>query len=404
MPKLLFVGPYPPPFGGIASHLKDLLPKLQTAGHKIISLTWSPSERVDRDNGMKNIYSSPNAFFLKHILRVLYNSILCYRYMNKMSLREILRTVNKALIIKKIYQDESISTIFIYDNQNGHVIPILRKRFGFDGTLLFMIFGDYYLHPEEYKERSEYVIDALQGSNYLLASSQHCADSISNVLGYDMLVKVIYVGVDEQIYSPQVSGAYLRSELSIPRSATVILFLGRLVKEMGLDFLLENIHDILDIDESIYVIIAGAKGNLGELVSEVAIKNDRVKYCPDIAFEQKAQFYRASDILMAPSMENHACMGVSIKEAMSCEIPVIASTSGGIPEAVEDGINGYLIPIESGKLVKNVFLARVTRLVQDRELRINMGHKGRDKVLKIFTNKRTVEKYLLLLKQIFQAN
>jgi glycosyltransferase involved in cell wall biosynthesis len=403
MSKLLFVGPYPPPYGGIASHLKDLLPRLQTAGYEIISLTWSPSERADRDNGMKNIYTSPNAFFLKHILRILYNSILCYKYMHKMSLREILRIVNKALIIKKIYQDESISTIFIYDNQNGYVIPILRKRLGFDGTISFMIFGDYYLHPEEYRDNSDYVIESLQGSDYLLASSQHCANSISNVLGYDLPVRVIYVGVDEQIYSPKVSGDLLRSELSIPQSGTVILFLGRLVKEMGLDFLLENIQDILDIDERVYVIIAGAKGNLGELVLDVAKKNDRVKYCPDIAFEQKAQFYRASDILMAPSMENHACMGVSIKEAMSCEIPVIASTSGGIPEAVEDGINGYLIPIESGKLVKNEFYARITRLVQDKELRINMGHEGRDKVLQVFTNKKTVEKYLLLLKQIFQS-
>ena len=404
MSKLLFVGPYPPPYGGIASHLKDLLPELQVAGYEIISLTWSTGERCHQNNGMKNIYTSPNTFFLKHILRVLYNSILCYSYMHKMSLREILRTINKALIIKKIYTDQKISTIFIYDNQNGHVIPILRKRFGFDGTLSFMIFGDYYLHPDEYRENSDYVFKALRGSDYLLASSQHCANSIYNVLDYDMLVKVIYVGVDEQVYSPKVSGDSLRFELSIPQSATVILFLGRLVKEMGLDFVLENIHDILDIDDSIYVIIAGAKGNLGELVSDVAIKNDRVKYCPDVAFERKAEFYRASDILMAPSMENHACMGVSIKEALSCEIPVIASTSGGIPEAVEDGINGYLIPIESGKLVKNVFLARVTRLVQDRELRENMGHNGRDKVLRKFTNKKTVEKYLLLLKQMFLAN
>ena len=51
-------------------------------------------------------------------------------------------------------------------------------------------------------------------------------------------------------------------------------------------------------------------------------------------------------------------MGVSIKEAMACGKPMIASASGGIPEAVEDGVNGFVIPFSEGKLNERIFLEK----------------------------------------------
>jgi glycosyltransferase involved in cell wall biosynthesis len=93
-------------------------------------------------------------------------------------------------------------------------------------------------------------------------------------------------------------------------------------------------------------------------------------------------------------------MGVSIKEAMACGKPVIASTSGGIPEAVEDGINGYLIPIENGRMKDNVFLDRARNLYNESSLRKKMGDKGREIVIEKFTNEKTVKRYLDIIAEL----
>ena len=51
-------------------------------------------------------------------------------------------------------------------------------------------------------------------------------------------------------------------------------------------------------------------------------------YFENIPFDKKIEFYNNCDVLIAPTIQKQACMGVSIKEAMSFEKPVIASDSG----------------------------------------------------------------------------
>ena len=399
MKKILFVGPYPPPFGGIASHLKDLLPELVKHGHEVISLTWSQKNTINHNNGFKNLYSSPKIFFYKNMLYVFINFIRCLLYKKNASTFALLKAVNNAYLINKVCKKEDISSVFIYDNENGMVIPILKNHFKLSCPIAFMIFGDFYLRPKFYNSQSDYFYDVLNQSDYILSSSQYCADSIPKVLGFnDLKGKVIYVGVDHNTYSPKISDNEIRSELKIPSNAIVLLFLGRMVKEMGLDFIMKNIEDILNINKNLYLIIAGAEGDLSQQAKQFANNNVRLKYCPNVPFEKKPKYYSASDVIIAPSMEKHACMGVTIKEAMACAKPVIASTSGGIPEAIEDGINGYLIPIKSGNLDIEIFLRKTKYLLENPSLREKMGEIGRDNVLERFTNKKTTKKYINLLK------
>ncbi len=403
MKKILFIGPYPPPFGGIASHLRDLLPQLVKHNHKVLSLTWSENNRINHNDGFKNLYSSPKIFFYKNMLHVFIHFIQCLLYKKDANIYALFKAVNNACLINKVCEKEEISSIFIYDNENGMVIPILKKHFKLGCPIAFMIFGDFYLRPNFYNSQSNYFHDVLSQSDYILSSSQYCADSIPKVLGNnDLKGKVIYVGVDQNTYSPEISGNEIRSELDIPSNAIVLLFLGRMVKEMGLDFILKNIEEILNIDKNLYLIIAGAEGDLSQQAKQFANHNVRLKYCPNVPFEKKSEYYSASDVIIAPSMEKHACMGVTIKEAMSCAKPVIASTSGGIPEAIEDGANGYLIPIKSGNLDVEIFLRKTKYLLDNPILRKQMGETGRTKVLETFTNEKTTQKYLNLLNIMLQ--
>ena len=89
-------------------------------------------------------------------------------------------------------------------------------------------------------------------------------------------------------------------------------------------------------------------------------------------------------------------MGVSIKEAMACKIPVVASNSGGIPEAIIDGENGFIIGAKNGVLNETLFVDALKRLYKDESLSMKMGAKGYQIFNEKFTNKITLFNYLSL--------
>jgi glycosyltransferase involved in cell wall biosynthesis len=57
-----------------------------------------------------------------------------------------------------------------------------------------------------------------------------------------------------------------------------------------------------------------------------------------------ARYYASMDVLVHPSLAE--AMGIAIVEALDCGIPVIAARTGGIPEVVQDGVNGLLVSVK----------------------------------------------------------
>jgi glycosyltransferase involved in cell wall biosynthesis len=401
MKRILFIGPYPPPFGGIASHLHELLPELVKNGYEINCLDRSPKTEKITTSGITVIRINLRDYLKKHIFQIIH-SYLKFTYINKtIKWAEALRNINFAHAIIKIVRARKIEAIFIYE-ENAMVIPILRKKLGKSTPIGLMIFGEYYSKQNDYVKIKEYMHKVFNNSDVILSSSRFCGNSIKNIFGFEFPVKVVYVGVNEMVYNPLNDGSKIRTELGIPQNAIVFLFLGRMMSEMGLDFLLNVSERLLSLNKDVYLIIAGAKDDLSFLAKDLSEREHRVKYCLNIPIDKKPHFYSACDIFLAPSKEDHACMGVSIKEAMFCAKPVIASTSGGIPEAIEDDVNGYLIPFLNGELDEKKFLHVAKSLVDNPPLRKNMGNKGREKALHLFTNRQTTNHYLEIIKILKQ--
>lgn len=74
-------------------------------------------------------------------------------------------------------------------------------------------------------------------------------------------------------------------------------------------------------------------------------------------------------------------------EAMAMAKPVVASRVGGIPEAVEDGVTGVLVPPGNSRELAGALL----RLLKDPALRDTMGQAGRKRVETLFSLERTIE-------------
>jgi starch synthase len=102
-------------------------------------------------------------------------------------------------------------------------------------------------------------------------------------------------------------------------------------------------------------------------------------------------------------------MGIVNLEAMACETAVVATATGGIPEVVEDGVTGLLVPIEQAPdgtpLHPDSFVAElaaaITRILEDPDRAAEMGRAGRRRAVEHFSwasiAERTVEVYRSVL-------
>lgn len=94
------------------------------------------------------------------------------------------------------------------------------------------------------------------------------------------------------------------------------------------------------------------------------------------------------DVIVCSSHEEP--FGLCLIEGMASEKPIVATSVGGIPEVVDDGVTGILVKPHS----PNELAEAVQSLLQDRELRDAMGRAGRDRVLRFFTPESHVARML----------
>ncbi len=100
-----------------------------------------------------------------------------------------------------------------------------------------------------------------------------------------------------------------------------------------------------------------------------------------------------SDLFLLPSEDES--FGLAALEAMSCEVPVVASNVGGLRELISHGVDGYLVKIGETKELAECSL----KILQNEKLHRKFGRKAREKVLKKYTPEKIVPKYLRLYEE-----
>ncbi len=157
---------------------------------------------------------------------------------------------------------------------------------------------------------------------------------------------VIYPGIQQ----PKVTNrATLRSRIGFADDDIVVLFVGRFVKRKGAADLIQAIA--LCSNKKIKALLVGngeEMAELRQLTTELNL-DDRIIFTGSVPFETVGDYYQASDIFTMPSFfesgeEDVEGLGLVYLEAQSLGLPVIGTTSGGIPEAIADGRSGYVIP------------------------------------------------------------
>jgi glycosyltransferase involved in cell wall biosynthesis len=189
-------------------------------------------------------------------------------------------------------------------------------------------------------------------------------DYLERGIGTANQYTTIYSGVDLDRFREATPAT------DLPGSRPRIVMIGRLADGKGFDVLLDAVESM---PEDTSVCIVGEGPLAGELASEVEKRGltDSVfltGYRDDIP-----NVLAASDILTLPSFREGTPRVIT--EAMASGLPVVATDIAGIPEQVEDGESGYLVPVGD----PNALADRLSRLLSERDRRERMGARGQER-------------------------
>jgi glycosyltransferase involved in cell wall biosynthesis len=179
-----------------------------------------------------------------------------------------------------------------------------------------------------------------------------------------------------------------RRELGLSDNERVILFLSLISRQKGADVALKALRE-LSKEKNIRLILAG-DGDYLEGAKSLAQQLDidsRVIFPGFIPNELAARLYNASDLFVFPTLRLES-FGIVIAEAMACGKPVIASNIGSIPNVIDNGINGILIPPGDFRELAS----QIKRLFNDRMYSKALSEKAQLKATERFGLDRMVER------------
>ena len=405
--SVLLIGPYPPPYGGIASHLQDFIPELKRQGYRTYIISNSKRQGLIQKDGLKVLkWHLKKKVYVLLDARNIFLNLKCFAMLKRynLSIKQILREMVFINIIKNILAKENIALISFYDMVTGYSIPVLRKVLNVRIPIVLTIYANIYENLSYFQSRSELIKSMLNMSDKIVASSKYSTKSVE-LLGLDSsVIEPVYYGVDLNRFSPDVDRYKIRNEFELNLNDKVLLFVGRMKEEMGLDIILDVIPKILSRRDSIVLFIVGAKGELTKRAYDLQEKyKNRVYVKVAVPSDVLPYYYAACDILLAPTKGKHASMGMSIKEAMASGKPVIATNAPGIAEAVVNGETGLLVQTDEDFVLKSeAFCEAILNCLDSPELLRVMGTNARKRAEELFDKDMTSRKMIGIFKSLLE--
>lgn len=170
----------------------------------------------------------------------------------------------------------------------------------------------------------------------------------------------------------------------------VVLFTGVLIPSKGVRVLLEAFQHVIASGAHARLDLMGKWGDetfRSECVAFVKASRmeDRVRFLGVKQDPEKSAHFAGCDIFCFPSFFEAESFGLVLVEAMQFSKPVVTTEWRGIPSVAQDGVNGYVVPIQDPHAVAE----RLRRLIADPALRQRMGQEGR----RIFEERFTLERF-----------
>ena len=191
--------------------------------------------------------------------------------------------------------------------------------------------------------------------------------------------------------------AQLHEELWLPHGSPVIGNVAALVPHKGQRQLVEAAALVVKEVPDARFVVAG-EGELRPTLEHLIKHLNLEKHVLLLGFRPDVlSLHKAFDIFVMSSITEG--LGTSLLDAMACGRPVVATTAGGIPEVVEDGKTGILVPPRD----HHAMAAAIIKLLTDEKLRGRMGSAGLSRVNARFSAERMVADTLPVYEQVVRG-
>ena len=265
-------------------------------------------------------------------------------------------------------------------------------------SVITMHGGDVYVNPEQgYDFPTRWYVRpalrwTLRNAGALTAITEDCRQHALRAGAPAEHIRLVFNGTDLRRFSPSDNG-----NGADPRFGSHMIFACRqLFPRKGIRFLLEAAAELKPQFPDIQVVLAGdgfERPELARLAQELGI-GDAVTFLGWVPNTDLPPYYRAAAVSVIPSLEEG--FGIPAAEAMGCETAVVASDAGGLPEVVENGVTGLVVPRGDSKALAQA----IGSLLSDPERRRQMGQAGRERALRLFDWDRSAEQFEEIYREV----
>jgi alpha-maltose-1-phosphate synthase len=254
----------------------------------------------------------------------------------------------------------------------------------------------------------------LEGANAIIAVSAAMREDILEC--YPALdpgrVEVIHNGIDPDEYAPD-AGTVVLKRLGIDPAGPYVAFVGRITRQKGLVHLLDA---SLHVDADAQIVLCAGAPDTEEIAREVAERVEVVRERRgNVVWIEKMltkaeviQILSHATVFCCPSI--YEPLGIVNLEAMACGTAVVAAATGGIPEVVEEGSTGYLVPLEyedpitrsprDPESFARAIAGRLEKLLSDPATAKAFGDAGRRRAIERFSWEAIADKTIDLYRRV----
>jgi phosphatidylinositol alpha-1,6-mannosyltransferase len=232
------------------------------------------------------------------------------------------------------------------------------------------------------KERKRSLTFLLRNAKNVVACSRFAGGAVQTLGVPGDRIRILYPGVDTERFTPDESAFR-------PARPPTFFAVGRLAElYKGHDTVIRALPLVRAKCPNARFLIAGdgpLRGYLSRIAHSVGMA-EHVEFLGDVSDGALPDLYRSSDVVVQLSRESLSengaeGFGIVCLEAAACGKPVVAGRSGGLIEAVQDGVTGTLVDPLDGAAVADAIVA----LLEDPALARRLGRAGRERVLVRFT-------------------
>jgi len=374
---------YPPFMGGISLWAENLLDTLSTNGYEAVVMT-----HMTRSNKKKGARSSKQVRYLKghdwQKLHWLYRLPVLLKYM--LTRKELVLVAATWNDIEVIHRLKGIFRFKIFCASHGTDITK-------------------HVYPRKPKLIAK--INQVYSSVDLFMPVSRSLDTIARDMYPKLTCPTLVLGcnVKTDMFIPEHDTAKklaLRQQLGIAPNRPLLVTVGRMMAVKGFRHVLMALPELKKSYPGItYMIVANRNEPesllLDSLIKELHLENNVIIH-PAVPNDTLPKLLQAADIFVltsepvyCPFYQEEGLPRV-IPEASACGLPVIVSTTGGLPEGVVEGETGFIVPNGNQEALKTAVLT----LLGDQKKALEMGQKGREYTVEHFSDRAMTGKILAM--------